>query len=124
MCMIDDCDPCSFFHSRLRKASKEHHCNECCRAIVPGEYYIRHSFSLGSRMYESLMCAHCEGAAKWLMKHCGGFVTEGVLEDLRHHYEEENYRPDQLGRIIVGMQRRWQNFSGGVLPIPIVQGRI
>lgn len=117
MCMIDYGETCDVFATIKRKSRKDYICAECGRQINKGEIYEYSSF-----LYEGLWtsvkcCDHCSHAREWLQKHCGGWLTEGLLIDLEEHFLE-GYKVDGLGRLIVGIKRRWKNFSDGLLPLP------
>ncbi|MGL5059395.1 MAG: hypothetical protein ACRC62_05380 [Microcoleus sp.] len=116
MCLIDDCEASDFLYQEKRKARKKHTCSECRRAIAIGEEYIHSSFKSDGKIYTNKSCEHCEIAASWLNKHCGGAVFFGVKEDLEEHYSS-GYREDGLQRILIGIRRGWKAFYGdGLLP--------
>lgn len=120
MCAIDYCDePFSVYWTKENvTARKEHKCDECHRVIAIGEKYL-YSFGVYDHQgYNYHICAHCTIAAKWLTDNCGGFLHEGVLEDIEQHIEEY---PGMVGliRFKIGMKRSWKRFSGpGLMPIP------
>lgn len=120
MCRIDDCDPCDWFGTVERTARKPHACGECGRDIAPGEHYKVSSYVMDGQFFTNKACAHCAVARTWLEKHCGGWVTEALLEELQEHWDEsESYRKqDRLGRLLVGVRRGWAGFRGGLMPIP------
>jgi hypothetical protein len=116
MCRVEDCDPWDFFHTESRKAGKPHVCCECGRSILRGE---QHQYSVGkmdSRISNYRQCTHCLAAAHWLQITCGGWLFEGVLEELREHWDEEpELRSHVLMRLIRGMKRKWEQ---GTAPVP------
>lgn len=118
MCMIDHAEPCDFYDRTWRKARKEHQCEECYRRILPGERYLRHAMKYAGEVSTFIMCAHCDAAASWLTKHCGGYMSAGVLDDLEEHWGE-SYDEDRffLGRAIIGMRRKWRRKNGTLLPV-------
>jgi len=124
MCMIDSCDEqFTFLDVTDRKARKAHTCAECRRVIQPGETYKRTAAVYDGRWGTWQTCAHCRVAQAWLSRECGGFLQEGVLEDLEEHMDEfwgkDSHRRLEVGRLIVGMRRDWKRFDGaGLMPVP------
>lgn len=124
MCMIDDADPCTWFGTKDRKARKEHTCAECNRTIGIGETYYCSSYVSCGSFYENKACAHCHNARDWLSKHCGGWLTESLREELEEHFWS-GYRADNLAKLWVGIQRQWKGFNGKpLMPIPAIQPKI
>lgn len=120
MCQIDQCDPCAFFTTVTPKARRTHRCAECGRTIEPGEIYHRTSYGRDGSVETNKACSHCGAAREWLNKHCGGWVTEALNEDLHEHWNE-GYRVDSLGRLLVGMRNKWQWVRrAGLRPIPAI----
>jgi hypothetical protein len=111
MCRIDDGERADFYLERNRKARKHHACGECERTILKGERYIYTSYGYDGTVSASKRCAHCNVAAEWLNKYCGGFLIEGIEIELEEHYHE-GYREDNLVRIMIGMRRKWKTFAG------------
>lgn len=119
MCRIEDCDPWEFFHNEVRKAAKEHACVECGRTISKGETYTYSVGKMDDRMSSYKQCEHCLAAAQWLQVACGGWLFEGVLEELREHWDEEpELRSPVLMNLIRGINRKWE---GGSAPVPDVE---
>ena len=121
MCAIDLCDdPPKFHESSHRKARKEHRCDECRRVIAKDERYeyvflVDYDGNPG----EQRTCAHCEAARSWLRVTCGGWMYEGVRDDLQEHFGEGSaYRSVWLARAIVGMRRKWTQRDGALMPVP------
>lgn len=118
MCMVDYGDPCSVYSARDVTARKEHRCAECGRCISVGERY-RYAFGVQDYPFWAHTCAHCIVAQKWLVLNCGGFLHEGVIEDISEHVIEYPDLAFGLSRLKKGMQRQWRSFKGsGLLPIP------
>jgi hypothetical protein len=117
MCMIDDADPCTWFGTDSHRARKPHKCAECGRAIAAGEVYFRSTYISDGKFEAVKACEHCHAARDWLTKHCGGWLTYGLRDELDEHWDE-GYREDRLGRLIVGVRRDWQRFGGGLMPVP------
>jgi hypothetical protein len=118
MCMIDDESSWKIFRDATRRARKEHRCDECHRVIRVGEpYYWATGLSYEYDGWETYStCQHCRAATEWLLTACHGYLFTMVLEDLLEHWHESpTYRSWTLGRLIVGMRRRW---SDGDMPVP------
>ena len=111
MCMVEGADENYTVYNtpRLVRSRKDHKCDECNRVIAKGETYLR-----GSGLYDGSwdvlrICVHCDVAAKWLVKNCGGFLHHGVQEDIEEHVSEYNHTDafDGLARIAIGMRHKW-----------------
>lgn len=112
MCRIEEADPWEFFTEAPRKARTTHICTECRRLIVKGEIYDRAVGKMDGYLGTYKTCQHCAAASQWLQTACGGFLYCGVLEELEEHWEEEvELRSWTLGRLIIGMRRRWQGLD-------------
>lgn len=107
MCMVENAEPCEFTRKRISVARKEHKCNECRRPIAAGETYECVTGKFDLKMFVNKTCSHCVGARSWLRRECGGFCWGAVLQDLEEHWNEEGIHTMELGRLIVGMRRRW-----------------
>ena len=119
MCMIDAADGLGNRCQReaRRRARKAHKCGECSRVIAPGETYVDASgIDCDGNAWTHKVCAHCDVVTVWLAENCGGWLMQGVLDDIREHVEE--YRRMDLARLVVGMQRDWKRFHGGLMPVP------
>ena len=121
MCAIDGCDDnFTVYELRdIRKARKEHQCDECTRTIAIGEPYL-YAFGVFDGDGNSYhMCAHCRVAANWLRENCGGFLHCGVTEDIEEHIREYPDLRRGLLRFQIGFRRKWKRFSGdGLMRIP------
>lgn len=117
MCRIDGADDWDFYAGEVkRKARKEHKCGECRRTIARGESYTYAYGVMDKRSQTYHTCAHCKAAAEWLQVACGGWLFEGILEELQEHWDEEyELRSWTLARLIVGMRRKWKD---GAMPVP------
>lgn len=125
MCMIESADgDCTYYDSFWRTAKQGHRCGECHREIRPGERYQRNVWKTDGTFGSAKTCAHCAEAAKWLIRECHGYLFGGVEQDLLEHWEEgldvAEYRTLELGRLLVGMRRKWERRSGGLMPLPKV----
>lgn len=118
MCMIDGAEMCEVWQERpVKAARKAHKCSECGRTIAAGETY-RSIFTVFEGDASTVrQCQHCVVAADWLTKECGGYLTEGIFEDIDEHARE--YARFGLWRLSVGMKRRWQRFDkAGLMRVP------
>lgn len=119
MCMVEGADDyVEHQHTVFVKcARKEHHCAECGRIIAKGERYRRDEAVMEGSWYTYHTCEHCQIACNWLAEQCGGYLWQGVLEDIQEHVSV--YRIARLCRIEIGMKRGWKKFNGtGLMPIP------
>lgn len=121
MCMIENADNyVSVSHAyQVKSSRKEHRCNECGRTIAKGEGYHRAELCMEGGWYTFHTCVHCRVACAWLSEQCGGYLHEGVLEDVMEHAAV--YHLGRLTRLEVGMKRKWKRFDGyGLMPVPQV----
>jgi hypothetical protein len=117
MCMADYTDGASIvLHDRNQKARKEHKCSECHRTIQIGETYNVQRAVFDGQADSYKTCAHCQVVQSWLQKECGGYVYQGVHEDINEH---------RLGgygfgvvRLAAGMGAGWHRRDGRLWPIP------
>jgi len=117
MCAIDDGEHYDVYCAQTRKAAKAHKCNECYRQIAKGESY-RHTHGLYDGYWmQNRVCSHCQVATTWLSDNCGGYMDQGVCEDIEQHVDE--YRRMDLARLAVGMRSKWKRIRReGLMPIP------
>lgn len=94
-------------------AAIPHRCGDCGRTIDPGERYQRATGLYDGRWWTSKQCAQCSAAARWLTLVCGGWLWEGVAEDLGEHWAEVDPRSVALGRLVIGIGRQWRRPTGG-----------
>lgn len=121
MCMIGEDAGWKVFRDGTRTARKPHGCGECRRTIHVGErYYWATGLDYEWESWQTFAtCEHCRAATEWLLTACNGYLFEMVLEDLVEHWQESaEYRSWPLGRLIVGMRRRWRD---GSMPVPDVE---
>lgn len=121
MCRIQDCDPWEFFFAGTRTARKAHQCYECSRTICPGERYHCARGKSDGTFDQFKLCAHCDAASGWLSVVCHGYLYGGIGEELREHWEENpDFRSIGLGRLIHGIERRWQRtkYATGLMEVP------
>ena len=115
MCMIDDAEPATVYHTRvIAHARVPHKCEECSRQIEAGERY--HSATMLCDGFWSTFntCVHCMQAQAWLNSQCGGYLHGGVQLDLEGHLDELVFAPGErvgLLRLIAGMRRQWRSFK-------------
>lgn len=103
-----------------RRARKGHCCCECGRTIALAETYRYEAGVLGGYFEQYRTCRHCMVAREWLIRECSGWCYEGVLLDLEEHWDESPWlRTLTLGRLIIGMRRRWRSDgTGRLMPVP------
>ncbi len=103
-------------HDRHQKARKEHKCSECNRTICIGEVYnvMRTVFDGAADSYKT--CEHCQVVKRWLQKECGGYLFQGVFEDIDQH-RQEGYGFGVV-RLTAGMRDKWTRKDGRLWPIP------
>lgn len=112
MCRIEYADDYDSMWLRggSRRANKTHECQDCTRTIAKGEDYHFAVFINDGDLEQYKMCAHCAAAAKWLDAVCGGWLWNGVIEELREHWDEEHdLRSVGLGRLVACGERRWRS---------------
>lgn len=119
MCRIDDCDRSEFMSTSYQRAAKIHRCYECGRDIAKGERYRRTFTVTEGSAGTFLMCGHCEAAAGWLLRECGGFMFDQVAEELAEHAEEYPHVADALAPLVAGIRARWQ-CDGALMAVPSV----
>ena len=131
MCAIDYADgEGTPLGTEARKAKKVHKCQDCFRAIAPGETYHVSKWAIDGRIEQMKMCAHCHIAADWLYENCDGFLWGGVWDDIYEHIEEY---AGVYPRVVRGLKRlhvqarhRWEFRRGprvgALLPIPKLPG--
>lgn len=119
MCAIDDAERVETLQDVMRKARKEYRCGECSRAIRTGETYRYVFGKLEGDRVTYRTCQHCLIGREWLTINCGGWLYEGVMEEIEEHAAEYPKIALPLLRIAVGARRKWQRFDGaGLMPFP------
>lgn len=121
MCLIEECDD-RYLVYRTKdevRAAKPHRCCECGRPIAVGEIYHKAVGLYANHWDTHHTCTHCRVACLWLKSNCGGFLHEGVLEDIEMHADEYPSLRSTLNRLIVGMRRDWRRFDKkGLMAVP------
>jgi len=119
MCMIGD-DFVEMLRSTDPTARKEHRCAECGRTIGVGEQYRNEVYVFDGEMSTHKTCRHCLLIARpWLLHNCDGFIYGAVYEDIFEHFPDGSEdTPMNVGRILVGMRRKWRRRDGSLMPIP------
>lgn len=120
MCMWDRGDSPSVYRACERVAKKPHKCNECSREIAVGERHRYVFMVYDGYPYTGRACAHCGVAQEWLARECGGYLWDGLWEDIRQHLEEYPALYWPLGRLYAGYRRRWCRRDGSLMMIPCV----
>lgn len=119
MCAIDDCDErVEVLREKDQVARKEHRCSECRRPITPGEAYHYEFGKLEGEAVTYRTCAHCMVARQWLRANCGGWIYEGVIQEICDHAGEYPALAEPLKLIVSGANARWQSIGGGLMPLP------
>lgn len=127
MCLIEDAEGHThMFNNQHRTARKDHKCGECWRTINKGEKYYATSGVGEDGFFSTKTCSHCKIAQEWLTKQCRGFCYGMVEEDIREHLSDHSYQsPLSLGKIAVGIKRKWQRYDGqGLMAEPKMPGEI
>lgn len=118
MCMVDCSDgPVTSLSSADHKARKEHKCAECRRVIRVGETYRSDRYLFESEFNIHKVCAHCMVVRWWLSDECGGWLYNGLEEDLQEHAASGDYAMD-VKRLYVAMRRKWARRDGQLRPVP------
>lgn len=117
MCAIDGGERYDVYCEATRKAAKQHKCDECYRPILKGEIYRQTRGLYDGHWSVNKVCSHCSVATEWLGTNCGGYMDQGVREDIEEHVDE--YRRMDLARLAVGMRNKWKCIRReGLMPIP------
>jgi hypothetical protein len=115
--MIEDCDEvCTVLSTRISTARKPHCCTECSRIIETGESYLSESCLFDGDFTIYKTCAHCRVTREWLEAECGGFVYQGIREDIDDH-AREGYGFGVM-RLAIGMRKKWRYGNASLMPIP------
>lgn len=116
--MIDDADQWEVSIRHNPRARKLHVCCECGRTIERGEQHLVVKALYEKKWSTYRTCVHCEAVSGWLYATCGGYLSEGILEDLGEHWSENELRHYWLGRYILSMERKWRTSAGELMPVP------
>jgi hypothetical protein len=90
---IDDCEPCDYHKSKIRKARKQHKCTACGRAIKPGHYYRYVTGKFDDHVYTVKRCGACERTYQHLQKVGDGELIPDENLDCGLDYQEEHRQP-------------------------------
>jgi hypothetical protein len=117
--MIDGCDEAfsAYRPPEQRRSKKARKCDECRRDIAIGERYWSAAGLFEGHWDASVVCNHCHVACEWLKVNCGGWLFNGVFEDIEQHWDE--YRRMDIARLVVGMKHKWRGPRGERgMPLP------
>lgn len=118
MCMVDESDGnCTELSTSRPVARKGHRCMECYRTIQPGEQYTREAVVFEKEFTTYKTCRHCMVAREWLRQECGGWLFQGVGEDIDEHATNGLYGMGVM-RLCIGMRHKWTRKDGRLMPIP------
>ena len=104
-----DYEPAQFYCAQIRKARKEHRCEECGEKIIPGSKYEYVSGKWDSYVNEFKTCERCVNLRVWVKNNvpCFCWCHGNMLEDARETIEEARYRaPDETAGLMFGFLRR------------------
>jgi hypothetical protein len=120
MCAIDSCEVAVIYDETERRAAKSHVCDDCGRTIDKGERYHLARGLTDGYWWGAKCCAHCYAAGWWLKEICGGWLWQGIGEELAQHWEE-GYTDLVVGRLVVGHRRKWKRWDGALMPLPLLR---
>lgn len=100
-----DYDPPSFSSQQLRKARKQHRCEECGRKILPGETYEYVSGLWDGWFGDFKTCHHCLSIRTFVKNSipCFCWAHGNLREDVKTAVEEAYYR---AGTEVAGLKFR------------------
>lgn len=119
MCMFDNSEMAEVLTQKDVRARKEHRCYECRRTIAKGEQYRYETYLADGSISNLKTCRHCLRVREWLLRECGGFLCEAMLEDIEEHAQEEGYGVG-VKMMAIGMRRRWKRRNGTMWPLPSI----
>lgn len=119
MCAIDDCDErVEILREKDRVGRKEHRCSECWRTIAIGDTYHYEFGTLEGEAVTYRTCTHCMVARQWLSKNCGGWIYQGVIQEILDHADEYPDLAVPLREIVSGANAKWMAIGGRLMPVP------
>lgn len=86
-CLEYDGDPCSVGSERIRKANKEHVCEECDQVIRPGELYEYATWCFDGSWGDFKTCLVCATVRKDHARY--GYIYGDLWESLAECYGSE-----------------------------------
>lgn len=92
-----DYDPPEFCHIEIRRARKEHRCEECSGKIVPGEPYEYTRGKWNGHLDNFKVCERCFNIRTWTKNNvpCLCWAYGSIIEDCRDAIEEACYRASE-----------------------------
>ena len=121
MCMIDWADGrCDVLVCRHQRARLTHKCTECGRVIEIGEKYLYERTKFEGDVQTHRTCPHCERVRQWLTAECGGWLWQGVEEDICEHADDWHLYGIGVKMLAIGIRRQWRRRDGTLWRIPSV----
>lgn len=80
----------AFYHKELRKARKQHVCDECSAIIQSGEQYEHVRGKYEGYVYSANTCSRCLELREWVKAHipCFCWYHNNMIEDVQMAVEE------------------------------------
>lgn len=101
-------------------ARNAHRCDECRRAITPGERYSRTAAVWEGDFFTNVACLHC-AVSRMIVDYADDWYSEGYYSGLAEWLGDHWYDAVWSARLKVGLDRMWQRFDGaGLASIPTV----
>lgn len=104
-----DYDPAAFYLCSIRKARKQHRCDECAGTVMPGEKYEHATGKWDSGVYTFKTCERCVDLRTWVQNNvpCLCWSHGSGDEALRDAVDEARHRaPLETVGIKFGLLRR------------------
>lgn len=122
--------------SGRRRARKQHQCDECFRAIDPGEPYQYWTVAYEGSVDTQRMCQHCwntielgssfTGCPKrwyWEQVHdLNDYDGGSFVYDILHQHELTIAQKRAIVRCVRGYRRKWRDSDGNLLPLVELRG--
>lgn len=101
-----DHEPAQFYVAEIRTARKQHKCNECGRAVQPGERYEHVRAKWDGDMATVRTCVRCLSLREWVKAHvpCFCWAHHDMIEDAIN--TAQNYAHEAPGLLFGAYRRR------------------